>query len=654
MGAPQRSCGRGFAAKKVQRGEPAADPCTVRTLGAWLLLVSGLVVGVLASTRSGSAVVPLGIVTVLCGGALVVAAGLRPLRAGALGLAVVLLGLARGLFSGAPPPDRIEAAGRGQAPRLRDLEVVSASTPGPRCRVWVLPNRGPQLEVALPSTLCPLWAGERVAVLAESLHTDAGRLRPGEVRVLGISRAWRRPAVPPSTVVTTLLRRGSKTLATIRQAGWDAARGRPGRGFVVASSLGLSTALPPPVRAQLRRAGIGHLIAVSGLHVGLAAWVWLRGLRWVLAPRWWGARAAVAASAVPVAAYVVLTGAAAPAVRAATMFGVVALGAVCGRPIHGPTVLTLAVALMLFARPSWLLEPGFQLSVAAMVVLVGMESGAGAARTSWHLGWALLPLLWIHFDAGSDGSVVANVLVMPLFALWVVPWAVAGWVAMPLLGPAALDPAAAGADVILAIANVVSSWPDIPRAAWVAGAVLTWIPQVRRGVSERGRAWLPHRLAALALLLVAASCAYSRVRTAALPGWVAFGGGRHPEVLAVDARGLACVRDPSTAAGPWTGRLALHETVAVVAVQQSPRGSISDPALREWWRGLQRLAPEPARSLPACTLPSRTDVRRALELCAALSPLPTARRRSGGALECWSAAGGVWRAAPLHFEETLP
>jgi len=458
-----------------------------------------------------------------------------------------------------------------------------------------------------------------------------------------VSHSWRLPdpAAPWWTRPRVI---ASAALARARQAGWEAARGHASRGFVVASSLGLSDALPPDVRARLQRAGLGHLVAVSGLHVGLAALAWLAALRWLLAKRWWGARVSVVLSTFPVLAYVVLTGAAAPAVRAAVMFGLVALGSVLGRPTHGPSVLLVAATLMAFAQPQWLVDPGFQLSVAAMVVLVGLPSGVGASFTSWHLGWALLPLLWLHFDASSDGSVVANAIAMPVFALWVVPMAVVGWGLLPLLGPHALDPAAAGASVILDVADLVSTWPEIPREVWVAAAVLSWVPFLRRRLSERARAWLPHRGAAFLLIAVALASAWPRTAEA---GWTAWSAGRRPEVMAVAPDGKACVRDPSASVGRWRARMEASGVVVVSGLQLPVGLSVEDPALGDWTRGMRRMA-TPGRGVPRCSLPSRDVVREALAQCSAFSSAPAARRLEGEPLHCWSARLGAWRPAPIH------
>jgi len=615
----------------------------MRTLGAWVLVISGVGGGLLLA--SAPWLHPAWIVVLL--GLAATALGLARVahRWGwlAFGVALVLLGLARGASAELATEEIVDADRRGLAPRTRSLTVEAASTPGPTCRVEARTARGAWVVLALPAEACPLWWGERIAVLSTDLHTDSARKTPDSRTLVFVAQAWRHPVSTRRSWTDRVHARISRSLAEVRQSGWDGARGYPARGFVVASSLGLSAALPPSLRAELQRAGLGHLIAISGLHVGLAAWAWLAVLRWSLAPWSWGARAAVVVSAIPVVAYVVLTGAAAPAVRAAVMFGLVALSSVVGRPTHAPTVLLVAAAVMLFARPQWLTDPGFQLSIAAMVVLVGLPSTASAAFTSWHLGWALLPLLWLHFDAASDGSVLANAVAMPVFSLWVVPLGVVGWALVPILGGVALDPAAAGAALILDVAQLVSSLPEIPRWAWVSGAALAWVPGVRTRLSVSARAWLPHRGAALFLLCTAG--ASLRAETPQ-PGWTAWSTPRDAEVLGVRSDGLACARAPSASAARWRARLQSVSASSLSGVQQSARISIRDPAGNAW-----RTAVSPAvapRGVPVCSLPDRAEVRAALRACSPFSSSPTARHPDGGALECWSERLGAWRPARIQ------
>lgn len=615
----------------------------MRTLGAWVLLIIGVGGGLLLA--SAPWVRPALIVVLMVLAATALGAARAPSRWGwlAFGLALVLLGLARGASAEQAAEEIVDADRRGLAPRTRSLTVEAASTPGPTCRIHARTARGARVLVALPAQACPLWWGERVAVLSDDLHTDSARSTPDSRTLVFATQVWRHPAPTYAAWTDRVRARVSRGLAEIRQRGWDGARGHSARGFVVASSLGLSAALPPDVRAELQRAGLGHLIAISGLHVGLAAWAWLAALRWLLAPWSWGARAAIVLSAIPVVAYVVLTGAAAPAVRASAMFGLLALSSVVGRPTHSPTVLIVAAAAMLFVRPQWLMDPGFQLSIAAMVVLVGLPSGASAAFTSWHLGWALLPLLWLHFDAASDGSVLANAIAMPVFSLWVVPMAVLGWALVPVFGGVALDPAAAGAALILDVAQLVSALPEVPRWAWVGGAALAWVPGVRTRISPAARAWLPHRGAAFLLLCAAAVSLRAEVPQ---PGWIAWSAPRDPEVLGVSPDGVACARAPSGSAARWRSRLQAVGAKRLAGVQQSPRLSIRDPGGVAWRAAV---SPDSAqRGVPLCPIPDLAEVRAALRTCSPFSSFPTARRPDGGVLECWSARLGAWRPAPIQ------
>ncbi len=606
----------------------------------WLLLSVGVGVGL--AIASAIALPPAGIVVPLLGVAVALGVSACPGRPGRVAFvcAVGLLGVVRGASIPADAP--ILAERRGAAPTTRSLRIVGASTPGPRCRVQAATVRGTVVPVALPSEACPLAWGDLIRVPSSDLYTDTARSSPDGSDAAVVSHAWRRPSSASSWA--SIRSDASAALARTRQAGWEASRGDPARGFVVASSLGLTAALAPRMRARLQEAGLGHLIAISGLHVGLAAWIWLAGFRWVLAPWRWGAHAAVVASSVPVAAYVVLTGAAPPAVRASIMFALVAVGSVIGRPTHGPSVLIVAVALMVFVRPQWIVAPGFQLSVAAMVVLVSLPAGASASFTTWHLGWALLPLLWLHFDANSDGSVIANAVAVPVFVLWVVPTVLVGWGLFPFLGAVALDPAAAGAAVILDVAQVVSGLPEVPRGVWVGLAAATWVPALRRHLPDRVRAWLPHRGAALLLLVVGlVSLRPSTPR----PGWTAWSTGREPEVLAVSSTGAACVRAPSRSARRWQARLEAAGVQGVDGAQPTRGTSILDPALSELFAAVR--SPDVPRGVPPCSLPDRDRVRAALSVCRSLSLTPAARRLEGSPLQCWSAQLGAWRPAPIHL-----
>ena len=148
------------------------------------------------------------------------------------------------------------------------LVVVGASTPhGGRCEVEVLPVGSEQRwRLWVDPARCPLAEGQEVWALAGDLSSPAGPRWPGDWRGAGVefeaSQLWSAGGVGD---------RYWAAVARLRAAGEASARGDAARGFVLAAVLGLPAALPPGERSELRRAGLGHLVAVSGMNVAVAA-----------------------------------------------------------------------------------------------------------------------------------------------------------------------------------------------------------------------------------------------------------------------------------------------------------------------------------------------------------------------------------------------
>jgi competence protein ComEC len=85
---------------------------------------------------------------------------------------------------------------------------------------------------------------------------------------------------------------------------------------------------------------------------------------------------------------------------------------------------------------------------------------ASVALTSLVAGLATAPFALFHFDRLALYGLAANMLAVPIAALWVMPCAVAALVLMPLgLETLALVPMGWGLDLMLAVAQTVASWP---------------------------------------------------------------------------------------------------------------------------------------------------------------------------------------------------
>jgi len=117
--------------------------------------------------------------------------------------------------------------------------------------------------------------------------------------------------------------------------------------------------IPPDLRRRFAAAGLAHLLAISGMHVGLlaAGATFLLGL--VAGPR-----RRMSLTLLLVGSYVLLIGAPAAACRALVVFAGYVWARTRGWPVREGELLGLALLVAVVADPGALVEPGLQLSFA--------------------------------------------------------------------------------------------------------------------------------------------------------------------------------------------------------------------------------------------------------------------------------------------------
>jgi competence protein ComEC len=222
---------------------------------------------------------------------------------------------------------------------------------------------------------------------------------------------------------------------------------------LTAITLGFRGGLDPATREALAATGTGHLLAISGLHIGLAAgagglaagWLGRRlGARRRPARDWAAFGALLAALG-----YGLLAGLPVSARRAVLMTAAGLAALVWRRGGSLATAFGGALALVLIADPLAVLDPGLWLSFGAVSIILAVSAGRRAlpgrvwllvrVQAALFVGLLVFTVAW--FGRVSLIAPLANLLAVPWFSLTVVPPALAGvalsWL-LPSLGEALL------------------------------------------------------------------------------------------------------------------------------------------------------------------------------------------------------------------------
>lgn len=261
----------------------------------------------------------------------------------------------------------------------------------------------------------------------------------------------------------------------------------PGSTGAVAAALivGERAGLDETTQAAFRDSGLAHLLAISGLHMGLVAGTLFAGVRLALclmpgvALRRPVKKIAACVALVGSAAYLVLAGAPVPTQRAFLMAAVVLSAVLVDREAVSLRLVALSAFTVLAIRPDVLTGASFQLSFAAVIALVAVHESwrrhgghgrggwamrggrylAGVAVTSIVATLATAPFVTFHFQALALGGILANMLAVPLTAFVTMPAGIVALLAMPVgLEGWALPVMGWGIDATLAVADRVVAW----------------------------------------------------------------------------------------------------------------------------------------------------------------------------------------------------
>lgn len=319
---------------------------------------------------------------------------------------------------------------------------------------------------------------------------------------------------------------------------------------------GHRTLIPEPVLDAFRDAGLAHLLAISGLHIGLAAGIVFFAARRLLilspavALRFPVKKAAALLALVSAFGYALMAGATVPTQRAFLIAAVVLIAVMADRRGVSLRMLAWAATVILALQPESLLGPSFQMSFAAAIALVAgyeyaTERGlwrrdggdwrpgrgialyaGGVAFTTIIASLATAPFVLYHFNQVAKFGLLANMIAVPATALWVMPAAMLSFLLMPFgLEHLALVPMGWGSQVVIWTAARIGHMPEatqiLPSApAWGVAALAfggLWLCVLRTRV----------RLAGLAGVLVFAA---------------ANGSVTAPDLIVAGDGGLAAVR----------------------------------------------------------------------------------------------------------------
>ena len=256
--------------------------------------------------------------------------------------------------------------------------------------------------------------------------------------------------------------------------------------------IGDRSSISKALNETFQRTGVGHLLAISGLHIGMIATISFFLFRTILSyiepilRHAWTRRGAAVLSIFPVCIYGLLAGMSPSTQRAVIMVGVFLMTFLLQREQDPVNTLSVAALIILMVNPPSLFSISFQLSfIAVFSIMYGFlwldgkkhphtstsqtDKLRNTLRTyifaSTFAIFGTLPFIMRYFNQVSLVSLVGNLLAVPLIGIGVVPLGLFSVFLYPISTPAAAIFLHAAEAVLVFTLNLLKFLSKIPYAA---------------------------------------------------------------------------------------------------------------------------------------------------------------------------------------------
>jgi competence protein ComEC len=334
----------------------------------------------------------------------------------------------------------------------------------------ITPTTG-RMRITMRDPVVPVRYGYQVRLKTKIYHPHnfhnpgsfdyEGYLRRKGVLVTGYVRDGDSIEIVSTERGNFLLRRFDRWRGRIEHF-LDAHTSPPGRGMLKALLIGERGEIPPETREAFIAAGAVHILAISGLHLGIIVTLIFFAIKGILKLservllRYDIRKIAALATLPPLLAYILITGFPISTIRAGIMASCFLGAILINRQRNTLNTLCFAAFIILLASPTSLWDPSFQLSFASVLGIIILtphlyrflfpqdpvtlltpkrgEKFKRAIALSFIASFAAIvitsPIVASHFHRCSTMGLVSNAIIIPIVGLGVLPL---GLLSLPLI-----------------------------------------------------------------------------------------------------------------------------------------------------------------------------------------------------------------------------